>query len=360
MQGLTCEPMKLNTPSFGPVHRFRGGTNRCTVPSENCCAMTGAMNRLSLLDGSPLLQSARSRVSVDGGSTSVQDSGSSCDYEMSCATWNSRIGGTTTQGEAPVTMFNNTSKDSPRLETVGLSNQPLFNTNKTSVPALSLPLHPMLPQIPSLEQNSVDWYGIPSKDSNFQLSGRGMSNIRNSQSWRLGGGGISSPRLLESENQFMGPRSFLEEPLISNLQSTDSSSNSGYDRSFLLATIQDVYQSMVSGNQLEANDSKTSEFLFQGDDGRTPPAHHLLQPMTYGNDRLTTSQGTMTQTNALTINTTNVGGGNACCGIEGLQCFNNSNSPAVVSDPNQNFNSVERMLSTLLQTDLDSASRYFN
>lgn len=356
MQGLTCEPMKLNTPSFGPVHRFRGGSNRCTVPSENCCATTGAMNRLSLLDGSPLLQSARSRVSVDGGSTSMQDSGSSCDFEMSCATWNSRIGGTT-QGEASVMTFNNTSKDSPRLETVGLSNQPLLNANKTSVPALSLPLHPMLPQIPSLEHNSVDWYGIPLKDSNYQLSARGMSNMRNSQNWRLGG--ISSPRSLESRNQFLASRSFLEEPLISNFQSTDPSSNSGYDRSFLLATIQDVYQSMVTGSQLEANNSNTSEFLFQGDDGRTPPAH-LLQPMTYWNDRLTTSQGMMTQTNALTINTTNVGGGNACCGIEGLQHYNNNNSPAVVSDPNQNFSSVERMISTLLQTDLDSASRYFN
>eukprot|EP00210_Caulerpa_lentillifera_P006077 g5806.t1 len=384
MQGLTCEaPMNVTLSPYSNS-RFHGTGGHCTFNSEISCATTAALNRLTLLDASSVLQS---RISRDGGSTSVQDSGSSCDIELSSATWNSLIGGA--QGETNVAVgYNNNNssmKESPRLELQSSSNGTSTLTqqqhcpvskNSTFIPSFSMPLCPMLPQIPTMEQNSVDWYGIPMRDSSFQLSSSARqpsSSTQMSEHQRFGihkSSGIS-PRLMEMTNStILEPRSFADESLNSNFHTPDASSSSGYDRSFLLATIRDVYQSMmidsgngnsISSSQFEANDQNTSEFIFNGDEGRSqpppPPPQPFLQSMSCG----TSGKMSKRMTNYVSDNTINEynAGGNVYYGLDGLQ-NNCCVSPSVVNAPNQNLKSFEQMISTLLQADSDGTSRYFN
>jgi len=310
------------------------------------------LNRPSaLFNASTMFQSAiPPRVSLEegGGGASVQDSGSSCDLELPCATWNSLIGGPP-QGDA---FF--TSLESPRLDSGN------HKVKRNGVPALSMPLCPILPQIPSMERNSVDWYSIhPSTDATFQLSSaRGTSSTRMSENRRFGrqkSGGIPpggiSPRLLEMTPTMH--RSFKEESLISNFNRQDSTCHSGYDRHFLLATIQDVYQSMVSGGNnlpsLDSNDHPipasplNSDFNLIGNEGTSS----LLQSMSFGPG---STQGIASMT----------GSGGNTCGIEGLQhdrCLSSSSFGSISATQRS---SIEHMISTLLQTDSDPITRYFN
>eukprot|EP00210_Caulerpa_lentillifera_P007347 g7023.t1 len=379
MQGLTCEPPIRSNVSPTALTQSLNGLHSLQLASENYQTMNSNRNQRIVvaaappLDSSSLFQSAATvhGSGGGGGSTSVQDSGSSCDLELPSTTLSSFIGagagggdcGGGSQSDHPF-YTQISSKLSPRTEH---TSQQHHQVDRSVVvpPLTSMPLWPMLPQIPTMDRDSVDWYSIPSVDSGFQLSSaRGTSSTRMSESRRFGvqkSSGIAlsgiSPRYLElipSRSKRM--MSFKEDSLIStnlNQQQDNTLCNSGYDRNFLLATIQDVYQSMmVSGESpLEASTDPLaaldSDFVFTGDEGKSS----LLQSMSYGTG---SNQGITSLT----------GSAGNTCGIEGLQHTNCLSSSSLGSESGimsgTHHNSFEHMISNLLQTDSDTMSRYFN
>lgn len=110
-----------------------------------------------------------------------------------------------------------------------------------------------------------------------------------------------------------------------------SKTDNGYDRDYLLATIRDVYQSMLSGCYNE-----TQSMMPHSDyqDGQRHASFGLTG-----------------------ISGSGYYGG---CGLEGLQQQNGCVSPHGMSFyPNNEATSLERTLYTLLRTDSSMESRYF-
>lgn len=300
MQGITCEPMQhhLTSSSMTGSH-----LNSHCMHRVSCAA--AAAKRVPCLETapSPIFQSTV-LSSLEDSNVSLPDSGSSSgDVELSTGTWNSFLG-----------------SDSPRTET------PLMHaTNNGYTPhdiLSSTALGPMFPQIPPTEHNAVDWSMRHSSAAKRQ----GSSKISGFESmWsphRLGNSIGMSPRFVETRN------------VARNLKGTNSKIDNGYDRNYLLATIQDVYQSMLSGCY---NDQQS-------------------MPLTHMDRQYAQRHASFGLTG---IDGNGFYGTSGTCGLEGLQ-QNGCVSPHGMSFcPTNEANSLERTLYTLLRTDSSMESRYF-
>lgn len=270
MQGMTCEPVHHHLPSTVLGSQLNGGF----VHKAGCAAARKGGLRMETTP-SPIFHSVLS--SLEGSNGSLPDSGSSCcDFELSTGTWNSLIG-----------------CDSPRNESMPMS------TVGHGVASYC----PVFPQIPTSERNAVDW----SMWHPTAVKSRGMTvqqpRIEAMRSCGLGNSFGMSPRLLETQ------------AVAWSLKGANSKmSGNGYDRNYLLATIKDVYQSMLTGQQE----------VRQGGRGGLSGSYY---------------------------------GTNGTCGLEGLQQQTGCVSPHGISfcpnDP------MERTLYTLLSTDSNIEAGYF-
>lgn len=209
MQGITCEPIY---PSLTSSSMTDGQLNGHCMHKTTCHA--AAAKRVPFVNNhlSPIFPP----VSKVEGTHSLPDSGSSsCEFDFTVGPWNSLLG-----------------NDSPRNDTKhaiknGSSVQTVLPTSNWC---------PIFPQIPCSESNAVDWsiwhptQSKPSTATLFPAVSEGMWNfIRNPS---IG----PSHRMIEAHN------------VAESLKDvTPNALDDGYDRNYLLATIRDVYQSMLAG-----------------------------------------------------------------------------------------------------------------
>ena len=367
MQGMTCDPVTHQPSSLNTID---SGTQLMSSGMHKTAPSTAFGKRASYLDSTTtptqlFPSAALSSLSLEGSSISLPDSGSSCDVELSAATWNSWMG-----------------NDSPRLETTRQQQQSVVHQGPISQNVLVPPpvssISPMFPHIPTSEQNAVDWsiWRLPSAErqgSSSLTTPMGYESIWNTPSHprrqqqqqprplpftgKLGtfptqtSFGLS-PRFMETTHNNVART--LKEPGSVQSQhynngNSRSSMDNGYDRNYLLATIRDVYQSMLPGcspDQQSVMAMSTSELS----DGHLPC--------------LAAGLGTTGRVSSGGNSGYHGVGPNGTCGLEGLQQQQNGSLSSNgiswnATNANNDPNGLERIMYALLKTDSNSATCYF-
>ena len=389
MQGITCDPITQQSSSHtATIATTDSGTQLMSSGMHKTAPSGPIGKRASYLDSATTTptqlfpSAALSSLSLEGSSISLPDSGSSCDVELSAATWNSWMG-----------------NDSPRLETTRQQQQSAMHQGPISQNALPPPVSsigPMFPHIPTSEQNAVDWsiWRLPSADrqGSSSLTPLGYDSIWNTPSHprrqqqqqplhftgKLGSLPTQtsvglSPRFMETTHDVART---LKEP--SSVQrhhyngNSRSSMDNGYDRNYLLATIRDVYKSMLPGSSPDQQSMmamSTSEL----NDGYLPchaglgTTGHVSSSGNSGyygaglNGNSTGYYGAGSNGNS----TGYYGAGpNGTCGLEGLQQQQNGSVSSNgiswnATNANNDPNGLERIMYALLKTDSNSATCYF-